>query len=165
MAGGRVEAHFGIKVTFERLAGGPSTFTLHTGSSSEGFRLNSNGNFTTAFKNVTAVHAYTGVGTYQAKIKLLSQSPATITTTTPNITGRLQIQNFDNTPAEPEFEEGTDTRCDAQVTNRRTKRQTVSVARVRVSVVDPRAVEIRAGSQAYPVRVIEGAIVNDPKRG
>jgi hypothetical protein len=73
-----------------------STFTIRSGGWSEGFNLKGDGNFTGIFKAVRGVHIATGVGVYDAQIKLLDQVPATITPASPRITGRLQIKGFNS---------------------------------------------------------------------
>jgi hypothetical protein len=73
-----------------------STFTIRSGGSSEGFHLKSDGNFTAMFKPVRGVHIGTGVGVYDAQIRLLDQVPATITAASPRITGRLQVKGFNS---------------------------------------------------------------------
>jgi hypothetical protein len=70
---------------------------LNRGGGGEGFQLN-NGVFTTTYKTVNAVHVFTRIGTYSAQVKIKSQVPATILTTTPRITISGSIKGFDSTP-------------------------------------------------------------------
>lgn len=69
---------------------------LNRSGGGEGFQLN-NGVFTTTFKNVDAVHVFTRIGNYAAQIKIKSQVPAIIATTTPKVAISGSIKGFDNT--------------------------------------------------------------------
>ena len=69
---------------------------LFRGGGGEGFQLNGDV-FATTFKTVDAFHIFTRVGSYSAQIKIKTQTPATILTTTPRITISGSIKGFDNT--------------------------------------------------------------------
>ena len=65
---------------------------------SEGFQLD-NDLFTTNFKTVRVNHVYTRNSNYLAFLKILSQSPSIIVTTTARISVIGTIQGWDNTPS------------------------------------------------------------------
>lgn len=69
---------------------------LNRGGGGEGFQLNGDV-FTTAFKNVDAFHIFTRVGTYAAQIRIKTQTPQVILTTTPRVTITGAIKGFDHT--------------------------------------------------------------------
>ena len=93
--------HFFVATYWVPVAGslnGPdSVISMREGLSSDGFQLR-NGVFTSTFQSVQAMHVYTRIGTYNAFIKVTARSPATILTTTQNVTVVGAIQGFDFRP-------------------------------------------------------------------
>ncbi|MCB1381057.1 MAG: hypothetical protein KDK89_22220 [Alphaproteobacteria bacterium] len=75
--------------------GPDSVITFHfPNGTAEGFELGADV-FTSTFKPVTAYHVYTRVGKYAALARVAQQVPATLSTTTPTVTVRGAIKNWD----------------------------------------------------------------------
>ncbi len=74
--------------------GPDSVLTFHSGNgSAEGFELSS-GTFTSTYQSVDTMHVYTRIGSYPAFVKVTSQNPATILTTTQKVTVTGAVKGF-----------------------------------------------------------------------
>ena len=79
--------------------GPDSVLTMHSGDAgAEGFYL-PGGVFTSLFKTVQALHIFTRTDIYSAFVKVSSQTPAAIATTTQKITVNGQVKGFGSTLA------------------------------------------------------------------
>lgn len=81
--------------------GSNSTLTFHSGGALggvEGFTLASAA-FTSAFQPVTGTHVYTLAGTYPASVKVTSQAPPIILTTTQKVSVVGAVQGFSFQPS------------------------------------------------------------------
>lgn len=76
--------------------GSYSNLTVFYSTYALGFRVL--GRFTSAYKTVDAQDIGSGMGTWQPKVRFVTQVPATLTATTKQLVVTGQIQGFDYTP-------------------------------------------------------------------
>jgi hypothetical protein len=70
-----------------------TSLTLVRDLSADGYQIDGASKFTTAFKTVNAVETGTGAHAFQAAVRIISSTPATVTATTNSLSITGQIKN------------------------------------------------------------------------